>query len=90
MYLVEAYVSRAARADVRAEAERASAAAFDMNATGRRVRYLRSMFLCEEETCFHAFEADAAATVAAVVERAGIECDRIVEAELLPRRCRIS
>jgi hypothetical protein len=79
VYLVEAYASRTSGVEVKAAAERASAAA---KATGS-VRYLGSIFLPQEETCFHLFEADAIDTVAELVDRADIESDRIVEAEVL-------
>ena len=79
LYLVEAYASRTSGVEVKAAAERASAAA---KAIGS-VRYLRSIFLRQEETCFHLFEADAIGTVADLVDRAGIDSDRIVEAEVL-------
>ena len=83
MYLVEAYAPRTSGAEVKAAAERASAAAAAVTAAGRRVRHVRSMFLRADETCFHLFEADAAEPVAEVVERAGIECERIVEADFM-------
>jgi hypothetical protein len=79
VYLVEAYASRTSGVEVRAAAERASAAA---KAIGP-VRYLQSIFVRQEETCFHFFEADAIGTVAELVDRAGIKSDRIVEAEVL-------
>lgn len=79
VYLVEAYASGTSGDEIAAAAERASAAA---KATGS-VRYLRSIFLPQEETCFHFFEADAIGDVAELVDRADIKSDRIVDAELL-------
>lgn len=79
VYLVEAYASRTSGVEVKAAAERASAAA---NAIGS-VRDLRSFFVQQEETCFHLFEADAIDSVAELVDRAGIDSDRIAEVEVL-------
>ena len=43
-------------------------------------RYLRTTLLPSDETCFHLFEAPSVAIVEAALARAGLECDRIVEA----------
>ena len=47
---------------------------------GKPVRYLRSMFVPEENHCMCLFEADDAETVKEVNEKAGIPFTRIVEA----------
>lgn len=58
----------------------ARSAAADVSRAGKQVRYLRSIFVPEDETCFHVFEAPSAKAVAEVVQWAGLSSDRIVEA----------
>jgi hypothetical protein len=82
-YLAEAYTARSNAAAVEAAAGRATAAAAALTAAGRPVQYVRTVFVPGDETCFHLFEADAAEDVAEAVRRAGIECERIVEADVL-------
>jgi uncharacterized protein DUF4242 len=81
-YLAEAYTARSSAAEVEAAAERATAAAEALTATGHAVRYVRSVFVRGDETTFYFFEADAVEDVAEAVRRAGIECERIVEADV--------
>jgi hypothetical protein len=45
------------------------------------VRYVRAIFVPEDETCFHLFEAASPDAVYAASERAGLSAQRIVEAE---------
>ena len=47
---------------------------------GIAVRYLRTTIVPSDETCFHLFEADSVAVLEAAAARAGLACDRIVEA----------
>lgn len=75
-FLVEGYLPRLdadGRADivarVRAAAEEAG------------VRYLRSIFVPDDETCFHLFVGASVDAVRLATERAEIRCHRIVEAE---------
>jgi len=44
------------------------------------VRFLRSIFLPHDETCFYVFEAPSTLEVTTAAARAGIRADRIVEA----------
>lgn len=46
------------------------------------VRFVRSMFLPDDETCFLVFEAESAAAVANLAEQALLPIDRVVRAEL--------
>jgi hypothetical protein len=79
-FLVEAYEPRL-RAGTLSELEaRARAAAADLSSSGTAVRYVRSFFVPEDETCFHVFEAASADAVQAASERAGLSAQRIVEA----------
>jgi hypothetical protein len=79
-FLVEAYVPRAAMADVASFAERARVAAEALTLEGAAVRYLRSTFVPEDEVCFFAFEAASTDAVLAAADRASIVFDRVVEA----------
>lgn len=83
-YLAEAYTARSNAAELEAAAGRATAAAAALSRTGRAVRYVRTVFVPADETSFHLFEAETVEDVAETVRRARIECERIVEADLLP------
>jgi hypothetical protein len=78
-YLVEAYVS-ACLQDVERIAAQAAKAAEELEREGKSVRYLRSIFVPEEETCFHVYAAGSAADVREASERAGISPERIAAA----------
>ena len=80
MYLVEAYVPRAHAAEARAAGSRAREAAAELSREHVSIRYVRTMFLPEDETCFHLFEASSAEVVAEAGKRAGIRPARIVSA----------
>ena len=77
-YLVEAYVAGGDLADLQ---DRACAAAGAMNDEGHVVRYLRSVLVRADETCFHLFDAASEDVVAEVARRAELRYERIVEAE---------
>lgn len=55
-------------------------AADSVTRDGSAVRYVRSLLLPGDETCFHLFEADSTASVSDTTKRAGVLCARIVEA----------
>jgi hypothetical protein len=77
-FLVETYTPAAA---VLAEIEaRTCRAAAELEREGRPVRYVRSIFVPADETCFHLFEAASADAVRDASERAGLSPQRIVEA----------
>jgi hypothetical protein len=79
-YLVEAYVARSRADDARGAALRARKAAEQLSREGTPVRYVRTTFLPEDETCFHLFEAPSAEAVGEVSRRAGLGWARIVPA----------
>lgn len=81
-YLAELYVPRAGSDGLRDATRRARAAAKEMTDQGTAVRYLRSIFVPEDETYFLLYEADSASAVAEASARAGIEVERIVDAVL--------
>jgi hypothetical protein len=78
-FLVETYVA-AGKVDLPATGARARAAAETLSSSGQAVRYLRSILLPEDETCFHLFEGESRQAVERVSEAAGIRRLRIVEA----------
>jgi hypothetical protein len=79
-FLVESYLPQSASAHEEAP-ESARLAAELANKEGVAVRYLRTTLLPSDETCFHLFEAASIAVVEAVAARAGLACDRVVEAQ---------
>jgi hypothetical protein len=80
IYLVEAYVPRSSARRGRAAAREARAAAEELAREGTSVRYMRTTFLPDDETCFHVFEASSEKAVGEVCRRAGIGSARIVPA----------
>lgn len=63
-----------------AAAGRAREAAKLLAGEERRIRFLRSTFVPDDELCFLLFEAESQALVAQAAERAAIEYERILEA----------
>jgi hypothetical protein len=57
-----------------------------MSAEGTIVRYLGTTVVRQDEMSFWLFEAPSTHAVADALERAGITCERIVEAVQLPPR----
>jgi hypothetical protein len=76
-FALELYVSRTDATAVRRNVELARTAA-----EGTSVRYLRSIFMPEDETCFLFFEASSAAAVGEIADLAGLSA-RVVEAAAL-------
>ena len=79
-YIVECYVPKAKSDEFSAVRARARAAARGMTREGIPVRYLRSILIPEDETCFHVFEGPSADVVGEVSRRAALTYERIVEA----------
>jgi hypothetical protein len=79
-YVVECYVSKAKCDEFPAIRARARAAARAMTREGTTVRYVRSILIPEDETCFHVFEGPSADVIGEVSRRAALSYDRIVEA----------
>jgi hypothetical protein len=71
-FLVESYTPAAASPiQIEASARRA--------ASGTSVRYVRSIFVPDDEICFHLLQAPSADSVDAVIRAAGITHQRIME-----------
>jgi hypothetical protein len=88
-YIVEVYMPRSRAHEARATASRARAAAVQLSREGVPVRYVRTTFLPDDETCLHVFEAASAELVEAASSRAELGRARIVpaiEASEPPRR----
>jgi hypothetical protein len=79
-FLVETYLPRQGSETLAEVVARAKAAARAMRSDGVDVRYVRPIFVPEDETCFHLFEAPSAAAVSEVSRLASLTFDRIVEA----------
>lgn len=77
-YLAEAYAP--ASPDVAEIETRARLAAAELSAAGTPVRYVRSIFMPDDETCFHLFEADSPEAVDEAARRAGFVGARITRA----------
>jgi hypothetical protein len=77
-FLVESYAPAGSRV---AELElQASQAAEQLSGEGEPVRYVRAIFVPEDETCFFLFEAPSSELAGEASRRASIEFERIVEA----------
>jgi hypothetical protein len=80
-YLVELYVSRHDHPSVGRGVERARKAAAELTREGTAVRYVRAIFVPEDETCLLLYEAESLAAVDAAARRAGLAFERIAAAE---------
>jgi hypothetical protein len=80
-FLVELYVSRIDGAAVAESGARsARLAAEELAREGRQVRYLRSIFVPGDETCFFLFEATRVEDVEEAARRASLRVERVAEA----------
>ena len=72
-FLVELYVARGDSAAVEGGAERARAAAEKLTDEGEAIRYVRAIFVPEDETCFFLYEAESADAVREATRRGRVE-----------------
>jgi hypothetical protein len=79
-FLVELYGSQTDTAAVAHGANRAQAAAAEVTREGTPVRYMRSIFVPEDETCFYLYEASSVEAVEEAVRRAGLTFERVAGA----------
>jgi Protein of unknown function (DUF4242) len=79
-FLVEFYLSRTHREAAAAGADRVRLAAEELIPRGTPVRHLSSIFVREDETCFHLYEATSAQAIREVAQRAELPFERVLEA----------
>jgi len=80
IYLVEVYLPRSRASEACATGCRARAAAEELSREGVPIRYVRTTFLPDDETCFHLFEAASANVVEEASSRAELGRARVVPA----------
>jgi hypothetical protein len=80
VYLLEAYVPGSSAADLTELAEHLNVAAEAVLQEGLQVRYLRSTYVPEDETCFHYIEVASASVAERFARSAELSFDRILEA----------
>jgi hypothetical protein len=76
-YLVERYLPGVSEAELRIALERLHEACAELSARGNPIRYVGSMFLPEEETCFCRLDGDSPGTAATANEIAQLPFARI-------------
>jgi hypothetical protein len=76
-YLVEVYQPRVGAG---VAAARARSAANAVSSAGTPVRHVHSIFVPDDETCFHVFESSSKEAVLAATDRAAFAFPRIAEA----------
>jgi len=79
-YCLELYLPRVATPRLEAAASQARLAAEALSRDGVPIRYLRTTYLAEDETCFHLFEANSVEDVAEAARRVGLVSGRITQA----------
>jgi hypothetical protein len=81
-YLVETYLPKLGERDCQEAADRAQRTSAELSLEGIPVRYVRSLFVPEDETCFYIFEAESREAVATASRLAGLGYVRIVPVTL--------
>ena len=79
-FLAERYLPQSDQAAAGHGARRLEAAAAELSSEGTLVRHLRAIFVPEDETCFHVFEAVSPEAVGAAGRRADVTLGRIAAA----------
>ncbi len=79
-FLLELYVPRWQRRAAVDGADRAALVAERLRRDGASIRYLRSIFVPEDETCFLVYEAASADEVRRAASIAGLPSDHVVKA----------
>jgi hypothetical protein len=78
-YMVELYVSRADPGAVERAARLTTRAAAQMSRLGTPVRFLRSIYVAEDETCFFLYAAESEAAVREAARAAGRPFEHVAE-----------
>jgi hypothetical protein len=76
-FLADLYVPKTGGAAVEAIASRTRLAADELSAEGTPIRYVRSIFVPDDETCFFLFEADTVDAVYDSAARAGVKLEHV-------------
>jgi Protein of unknown function (DUF4242) len=84
-FLVELYVSREDRGAVESSVAKARLAAEELTREGTPVRYLHSIFVPADETCFFLYQAVSADAVREAAQRAALPFERVSEAVAEPK-----
>jgi hypothetical protein len=79
-YVLEFYASRADTTGVRRRTRRARQAAAALTREGTPVRFVRSIYVPEDETCFVLYEARSCAAVREAASRAELSFERVARA----------
>jgi hypothetical protein len=79
-FVVELYLSRGDTAAVERHAQRTRRAARELSREGTPVRYLRSIFVPEDETCLVLLQAGSADVAREAARRAALPFERLTEA----------
>ena len=79
-FLLECYVRRTDGAAVERGEERARVAAEELTREGTQIRFLRSIFVPEDETSFYLCEAASVEAVRELAKRAALPFERVLEA----------
>ena len=79
-FLLELYVSRTDADAVERDAESARRAAEQLTREGTPVRFLRSIYVPEDETCFVLYEAPSCDVVRRAAARADLSFERLARA----------
>lgn len=79
-YLVEVYFSRSSAMGAEQGCADVSRAAEQLTREGTQVRFVRSILVPEDETCFYFFQAQTRAAVYETVSRAGLSAERVLKA----------
>jgi hypothetical protein len=79
-FLIESYVARTDGVVVERSEERVRIAAEELTRQGTPVRFLRSIFVPEDETGFYLCEAASVEAVRELASRAALPFERVVEA----------
>jgi len=88
-FLVELYLPRSDPSAVAGAVAGARRAAEELTAAGTPVRFVRSIFVPEDETCFQLFEAASAEAVREAADRAELRVDRISRTDGSPEEGRV-
>jgi hypothetical protein len=79
-YLVESYLSAHDGDELERVAARARTAADELTREGAALRYIEAFLVPEDEMCLLVYEADSPELAAEASARAGIACERVLEA----------